>query len=195
MKLTWTKIDPDNLPEDQTGFALVYYGDREFWAANGETPALHPDRDLIERTDLAFWDDGALCEQGTAHDVFEEWNGKGTPTHFAPIELSAPDAPPQSAPAESSVNVRVVLKGQPEALSIPVDTVDEGFEKTILVGKHLKQHGFKGWAYIGGVLINMSEVQAAYVASPSKLENEDDHNSVGRRLIDSVRELREAFKQ
>jgi hypothetical protein len=90
VKPRWTKIDPDNLPEDQTGFALVYYGDREFWDADGETPALHPDRDLIERTDLAFWDDGALCEQGTGHDVFEEWNSKGTPTHFAPIELSAP---------------------------------------------------------------------------------------------------------
>jgi hypothetical protein len=87
MTLEWTKIDPNNLPERQSGCALIYFGGIEFWGGS-----LEPERDLIERTHLAFWDNGVLREQNTAHDVFEQWSGRGMPTHFAMIDLVAPIA-------------------------------------------------------------------------------------------------------
>ena len=65
---------------------LLYFGRRAWRDTNGMPVNLDAVREIVERTEVAFCDDGDILECGTAHSVWEEWRGpENMPTHWMPL--------------------------------------------------------------------------------------------------------------
>ena len=84
--MTWQPIE--TAPKD--GAILVFFGNLQI----PRYVTMNPNRVQAEVIEVAFCDDGDVCEAGTGHSMFEPWRGlEGKPTHWMPLPL-APEAKP-----------------------------------------------------------------------------------------------------
>lgn len=80
--MEWQPIE--TAPKD--GAVALYYGKRMLFNMNHEPISLGVVRDLAERVEVGFCEDGDICEANTGHSVFEDHNyPDNVPTHWMPL--------------------------------------------------------------------------------------------------------------
>ncbi|GLP86264.1 hypothetical protein [Tritonibacter mobilis] len=80
--------------------------------------------------------------------------------------MAAPEAKEQSdIDGSEKLIVFFMMKGQPEHLRISLKS-EAAIELMEMIEGHVTTHGFKGWRRFNGILLNMQEVQAAWISQP-----------------------------
>jgi len=84
----WKPIEqkpPHDMP------VLFYFGNMVWHKPDGSTAPELP-RWRQERIEVGFYHDGLWCENGTGHDVFEDWRRpEYTPTHWMTLPKEPTD--------------------------------------------------------------------------------------------------------
>lgn len=79
----WLPIE--SAPEENMA-VTVYFQNRNWTYPSGENVSFGEVRDVAERSETAFYQDGSWYQSGTGHDLFEDpWNRNDQPTHWQPL--------------------------------------------------------------------------------------------------------------
>lgn len=80
---SWIPIEEK--PKSNTA-GLLLCSKRVWYDTEGSVVFFSPERDLAERVEVAFFEDGQWLEANTAHSVFHDFREKDElPTHWMPI--------------------------------------------------------------------------------------------------------------
>lgn len=80
-RAAWRPIDE---PPKEDCAVLVFYSARIYHDADGAAVSFGPVRDAVEKSEIAWFQDGCWYQSGTGHDLFEPWCIEigNVPTHW-----------------------------------------------------------------------------------------------------------------